>query len=320
MRRVLLFVSFVVGCARTEPGPVPPRDPAPRTEEAPPFPVAASPSTHAVPPASSAPPAATLPPVRAKYPWGPSPTAERLDARFAPPAGFTRVPVAEASFGEFLRTLPLAPVGTKVVTFEGKPLYPHGEHPRIAAVVDIDVGDKDLQQCADAILRMHGEWQYGLGKKPTYRALAGVAMPYAEWVRGSRAVAEGNKLSWAPIATPQADDHALFRKYLDVVFTWANTTSIERDSKAVPIAELAAGDFFVLTGSPVGHGVLVLDVAKNDAGELALLLGQSYMPAQSFHVLKSATDATWFRVTKETTHVETPFWKPFPLSSLHRLP
>jgi hypothetical protein len=43
------------------------------------------------------------------------------------------------------------------------------------------------------------------------------------------------------------------------------------------------------------------------------------MPAQSFHVL-SAPTGPWFVVTRDATEIATPFWKPFPLSALRRLP
>ncbi len=270
--------------------------------------------------ASGGAPPVALPPGSASHPWEHAARAERLDARFPAPAGFSRAAVEEGSFAAFTRSLPLAPIDTKVVSFAGKPLYADGAHPRIAAVVDIDVGDRDLQQCADAVIRMHAEWRYGRGERPSYRALSGLWMPYAEWMRGARPVAEGQTLMWRRVATPAPDEHALFRRYLDAVFTWANTASLARDSRAVSLVDVTGGDFFVLADSPVGHAVLVLDVAKGEGGEVALLLGQSFMPAQSFHVLRSTAAEVWFVVPREATHVATPFWRPFPISSLRRLP
>lgn len=43
------------------------------------------------------------------------------------------------------------------------------------------------------------------------------------------------------------------------------------------------GDIFLKAGSP-GHVVMVADVCENAEGEKALLLAQSYMPAQQFYV------------------------------------
>ncbi|HVJ95128.1 MAG TPA: DUF4846 domain-containing protein, partial [Labilithrix sp.] len=112
--------------------------------------------------------------------------------------------------------------------------------------------------------------------------------------------------------------HELFRFYLDDVFAWANTASLERDAKRV--TDLRAGDFFVMSGTPFGHAVIVLDVARAKDGRLALLLGQGYMPAQSFHVLRKSERETWFVVAPDASEVKTPFWAPFPMTSLRRLP
>jgi hypothetical protein len=259
-------------------------------------------------------------PVTAVYPWGPT-SEDRLDVRFPAPPGFTRVPVADGSFGAFLRTLPLLPEGSPVVSFKGDPLYSGGHHPSIAAVADLDVGKKDLQHCADVIIRLNAEWHYGRGEHDVaYRSVSGATLSYKRYVAGERALVEGGKFSVRAAAAPAKDDHELFRAYLDDVFAWAGTASLERDAQKVAFSDLRPSDFFVMSGSPVGHAVLVLDVAKDDRGRLALLLGQSYMPAQSFHVLRASKESAWFVVSPGDTMVETPFWKPFPITALRRLP
>lgn len=259
----------------------------------------------------------------ASHPWRasePAP-AERLDGRYAPPAGFKRVDVAPRSFGAFLRSLPLAPAGTKVVDFAGRSLHEDGHHPNIAAVVDIDVGTSDLQQCADAIIRMHAEWRYGLGERDlAYRAVSGQRLAYRSWLEGERPVIDGKNIVMKRTAAARADRHAAFRSWLDEVFRWAGTPSVARDAKKVERRDLAPGDLFVLTGSPFGHGVLVLDVARDERGRVALLLGQSYMPAQSFQVLQPDATGPWFVVEPGDAAVKTPFWQPFPFeTSLKRL-
>ncbi len=264
-----------------------------------------------------------LPAAEAVYPWRAGAPAgnDRLDGRLRAPDGFTRVAVAPRSFGAFLRSLPLAPAGTKVVDYAGRPLYEDGHHPNIAAVVEIDVGKRDLQQCADAILRLNAEWRYGLGERDiAYRAVSGQRIAYQGWLAGDRAVVHGNDISFARRAAPHADDHAFFRGWLDDVFGWAGTGSLARDAKKVDRSDLAPGDVLVMTGTPFGHAVLVLDVAKDEHGRIALLLGQSYMPAQSFQVLQPDARSPWFVVAPSDTSVTTPFWRAFPFeTSLKRL-
>jgi hypothetical protein len=274
------------------------------------------PSTEAVARVPAA--TASAPPAPA-YPWLPRST-DRLDVRFTAPQDFTRVRVDDGSFGAFLRALPLLPRGSPVVDYRGR-VVREGDDPNIAAVVDIDVGQADLQQCADAVVRMNAEWQYGHGDRDvSYRVGGGTDLSYAAYLAGKRAFARGNQLIVDPSAGHVADDHRVFRAYLDEVFTWINTTSLERDGLAVPFADVSAGDYFVMKGAPFGHAVLVLDVARSPSGSVALLLGQSYMPAQSFQVLGAFRHGAWFVVPPGAREVVTPFWRPFPLTALRRLP
>lgn len=265
---------------------------------------------------------------RSRYPWlddasckGPEPVST-LEARFPAPKGFTRVPLPERSFGAFLRTLPLASPDTPVLTYAGKVLHP-ADHPNVAAVAAIDPGTADLQQCADSVIRMHAEWRWAEGHRDqSYRAAAGMEIPYARWKRGDRPIAKGASLAWEQRGAPVADGaetHGDFRKFLSSVFMFANTGSLSVQAKPVSVRDLAPGDFVVVAGSP-GHAVLVLDLVKSASGERRVLLGQGFMPAQSFHVLRPSAGASPFYVIDENAPLDTPFWDPFPWSSLRRFP
>ncbi len=273
------------------------------------------PSSEAVP--KSAASASPLGPVPS-YPWQPTST-DRIDVRFSAPHDFTRVHLEEGSLGAFLRALPLLPRGSPVLDYRGR-VVREGDDPNIAAVVDVDVGQADLQQCADAVVRMNAEWHYGRGDRDIAYRAGGVALSYPQYLAGRRAFARGNQLIVEPGGARLADDHRAFRAYLDEVFTWINTTSLERDGIEVPFADVSAGDYFVMPGKPFGHAVMVLDVARSPSGSVALLLGQSYMPAQNFQVLGAFRYGAWFIVEPEAREVVTPFWRPFPLTSLRRLP
>jgi hypothetical protein len=246
------------------------------------------------------------------------PAADHLQARIAAPPGFERVPLGAGSFGAWLRRLPLAAATEPVRTYRGGVLH-ESDHAGVAAVATLDVGTADLQQCADAVMRLHAEWSWQRGRRDmSYRAAAGTPLPYARWAAGERVVLQGNSLRWEPSGRPSSD-HPSFRKYMDAVFSWANTVSLERQAAEVPLDDLRPGDFFILPGNP-GHTVLVLDLAKDPEGHRIILLGQSYMPAQSFHVLRPSPGRVWFDVEPAAEGVKTPFWPaPFPWSSLRRL-
>jgi Domain of unknown function (4846) len=256
----------------------------------------------------------------APYPWRPAdqPAADTLERRLPPPPGFTRVPAAAGSFSNWLRGLPLLPASAPVMLHTGRPKWRQDVH---AAVVDIDIGAKDLQQCADAVMRLRAEYLRANGRSAAIAfndTGAGQPMSYTRFANGERPRAEGRGLIWSVRAAPD-QSYAGFRRYMDTVFVWAGTYSLERELVSVSTTDIQVGDVFIKGGFP-GHAVLVVDVAVNaGTGEKRILLAQSFMPAQNIHVLKSAADPStpWTPVPPQNQAFATPEWI-FPAASLKR--
>jgi hypothetical protein len=188
-----------------------------------------------------------------------------------------------------------------VLLYTGAPKWRQSAH---AAVIDIDVGDRNLQQCADAIMRLRAEWLYAAGRKRD------IGFDYTDRKRRS-------------FAARGKDDYAAFRKYLNGVFAYAGTYSLERELKPVSVADIEIGDLFIKGGfDGTGHAVLVADMASNaTTGEKRFLLAQSYMPAQEMHVLKNpaATDGAPWYPAEFAGPLVTPEWT-FREGSLRRWP
>ncbi|MDP2340217.1 MAG: DUF4846 domain-containing protein [Deltaproteobacteria bacterium] len=221
--------------------------------------------------------------------------------RFPAPAGTARVDVVAGSFGAYLRALPLKPAGTPVLAFDGRTI----DAPWAKAVVDVDVGSKDLQQCADSAIRLYAEHRRAQNDVDglSFHATSGDPLPWKRYAAGERPSAPKNKVIWSKKAAPSSSA-ATFRSWLDAVFLWAGSRSLALDTVAVDT--LAPGDLLVVGGSP-GHVLVVLDVATATAGgKPQLLIGQGYMPAQSFHVIG------WTGVDDDGS-VTVPSWPaPFP--------
>jgi len=180
-------------------------------------------------------------------------------------------------------------------------------------VAEIDVGRKDLQQCADSILRLWAEWRHLRGGDVAIELTSGDVARFSAWALGDRAQVRGNHVRWIRSAARDPSRPG-FRAFLDFAFTYAGTISLARSAR-VAREEVRPGDFFVQAGSP-GHAILVLDVARNARGERVALLGQGYTPAQDFHVL--ADRGPWFSLDED--EIATPFWRPFRWEDLRRLP
>ncbi|MGB9976837.1 DUF4846 domain-containing protein [Thermovenabulum sp.] len=207
-----------------------------------------------------------------------------IKERIEVPEGFERIKLPEDSFGEYLRNLPLKPHGSKVRYYNGF-VKPRDVH---AAVIDMDVGQRDLMQCADSVIRLRAEYLYKRGyyDKIHFNFTNGFRADYKKWREGYRIRVEGNNTSWVKQAGYNGD-YATFRKYLDMVFAYAGTLSLSKEMKRVSLEDLSIGDVFLEGGSP-GHCVIVVDMAVNkNTGEKIFLLAQGYMPAQEIHVLKN---------------------------------
>ncbi len=231
----------------------------------------------------------------APYPWRPvdAGPAESLAQRFPPPTGYSRVATPAGGFGAWLRDLPLEPRAAKVLLFDGRDKPRQDVH---AAVVAIDVGKRDLQQCADAIMRLWSEYRLSSKQPVAFHPDPG----------------KPRVLRYDPRTPDPRRDR--FRRYLTRVFADAGSASLEAElpPRAGPVEP---GDLLIQGGHP-GHAVLVLDVVADDSGHRRLLIGQSYMPAQSFHVLKNLDDprlGAWFdEATLDSPGgLATPEWRPF---------
>jgi len=255
----------------------------------------------------------------ARYAWlSKGARVRSLADAIAPPEGFTRVALEAGSFGAWLRGLPLRARGTPVLHHRGGQVLA-GDDARLAAVAELDIGTANLQQCADSVIRLHAEWLWSSKQREriAYRFTSGHLASWPRYAEGDRPRIAGSKVTWARSAAAD-DSRKAFRAYLDLVFTYAGTLSLDGARGRPSRDEVRPGDFLVLGGSP-GHAVLVLDVATNAAGERVALLGQGFMPAQDFHVLASGAEtAPWFPLGAD--EVATPFWKPFPWASLRRFP
>ena len=262
-------------------------------------------------------------PAAANYAWladmeAPLPSTVPLSERFPAPAGFERVEVPTGSFSSWLRDLPVRTDRTQVLSYRGERLARPS-----AAVLLVDVGSRDLMQCADSILRLHAEylWSDGRSREAAYRFTSGDETRWADWTRGERFVIRGNQVE-RKTGAARPSHHGSYRAWLDLVFTYAGTTSLARDTPSpAPASPVAAGDFYVDPGFP-GHAVLVLDVVEKGTVRLGLI-GQGFMPAEEIHVLKSeqAVEGTWFPLP-DASHpsLATPSWRPFLASARRRFP
>lgn len=201
------------------------------------------------------------------------------------PPGFERLPAADASFDAWLRNRPLKNNNT-VYLYNGMPKRNQDAQ---FAVLDIPVGTQDLQQCADAVMRLRAEYLYDRGR----------------W--SEIAFTDNNRKTYR---YQNGNNRPAFERYLRNVFGWCGSASLEKQLKrAGKLSQVLPGDVLIKGGHP-GHAVIVMDAAVNARGERIYLLAQSYMPAQDIHILKNPADrrlSPWYKAI-DNQSIITPEW------------
>ena len=256
-----------------------------------------------------------VPVVDEQYGWladmkGPHPKLTTLSSQLPPPKGYSRIKLPEGSFGHWLRGLPLRLDRREVHTYDGDEIYSPS-----AFVVYWDLGERNLLQCADTALRLHGEylWTRDRAKGLAYHFTSGDSSSWKDWVRGERFVVSGSDVKRVFGESRQAT-HVEFRRYLQHTFRYAGTRSLAFDGEPPKESVFMPGDVFVQPGSP-GHAVVVMDVAVNLFGRRVALIGQGSMPAQDLHILRSdashVIDEVWFPLPIEGEPLKIPVWSPF---------
>ncbi|MFC0773125.1 DUF4846 domain-containing protein [Terrimonas alba] len=211
-----------------------------------------------------------------------------------PPENFKRVTAPRDSFGAWLRDIALKK-DRHVYLYNGA--LKRNQQAQFA-VLDKPVGKKDLQQCADAVMRLRAEYLFSCKR-------------YEEII-----FRDNNNTAYRWKGDSDVNG---FERYLQTVFGMCGTASLQKQLKPVSDPhDIYPGDVFIKGGFP-GHAMIVVDVAANGEGEKIFMLAQSYMPAQDIHIVKNPLDSKlspWYRINGQTK-VVTPEWT-FDLSQLYR--
>jgi len=185
-----------------------------------------------------------------------------------------------------------------ILDYRGKPVPDQSKH---SGIIPYDVGRADLQQCADALMRLRAEYLFSQQRYDAigFHFVGGQYYAWKDYCKGLRPVAKGNGIRWAQGAE-QPKDHASLRAYLDLVYTYASTISLARELK--PAGGFAIGTVIIHAGSP-GHCFIIIDERTDAAGRRQYRLAEGYTPAQSIYVLRNPSGAAndpWCTLTAGT--------------------
>lgn len=240
-----------------------------------------------------------------------------IGERIKPVAGYTRVNNNSGSFGAYLRALQLKPHGSSVRYYDGATKFNNNLY---IAVVDMNIGNKNLQQCADVIMHVRAEYLYYSHQedKIHFNFTNGFRADYKKWKEGYRISIKGNTTQWVKTAQPD-NSYKTLCEYMDLVYNYCGTLSLSKELVKVNYSNMQPGDILIKGGSP-GHAELVMDMVQNKDGKKMFLLSQSYMPAQEMQILTNRNNralSPWYELDTTNPNIITPEWD-FTTSQLMR--
>lgn len=229
-----------------------------------------------------------------------------IKKRFPAPKGYDWIEEKPDSFGHFIENFKLKPFGSPIIKYDGHPIAIQNLH---EAVFDIDTGNKDLQQCADAIIRLRAEYLFKIKKfnEIKFHFTSGDLVSWNDYKNGVRAFVNGNSVSFRKVAKFD-DSYQNFRNYLDLIFNYAGTISLHQETKPVTKnSDLKTGDILITPGSP-GHVIFIAGTTVSKDGKKLYLLGEGFTPAQSIHILSNPFNrfiSPWYDLDIHAKEIQT---------------
>lgn len=241
------------------------------------------------------------------------PTEMTIGTRFNPPAGYTRVAVANDSFGSYLRTFALREYKTLPLVYDSatKTLINNTEAPAVSVLAMDLINKSNLQEASNSAVRLYAEFLYSKGRFDdiSFNLLTTPAFKcdFRTWTEGGRLAEEGNTITWCKEHGEHCNhrdvdtgtEYNVFRYYLQNVMIHSNLDSLKTNLSSVSSSEVTVGDVIIYADSRIPD--IVVDVATDANGNKLVLLARGGSPASEIYIVRNESNADmnpWHELNK----------------------
>lgn len=153
--------------------------------------------------------------------------------RFGVPEDFERIAVTPGSFEEFLQNLPLKPIDSRAILYNGSvskdSLY------RTVSVVDMPIDSLNLQHSHESIIRLRADYLYKTKQfdKISFIIKDNTTLDFNRWLQGYRIESKGKNLKLKKLENEREMNYQNFRAYLHDVFKFTDAESFKQNLRLI---------------------------------------------------------------------------------------
>ncbi len=218
--------------------------------------------------------------------------------RIAPGAGWRRLSLPSGSFGDWLRHLPMQSSDVLVRDFRKRPVDDAAQD-RSAGCFALHPNTNQLGPAAMMVrLRAEYLWAAQAGGAASFHFNTGQRMDWLEWSRGMRASFETGTLRFVQMGKEDTS-RSSYCAYLESLFQHTGSQSLLDDTRPVTDGTISVGDILIRSHAGDEHAAMIVDLAVDANGQIAVMLAQGSAPAATLHLCANETGSPWHVVYRD---------------------
>lgn len=141
-------------------------------------------------------------------------------------------------------------------------------------------------------MRLRSEYLFSQKKytEIVFHLNSGIFYTWMDYCKGLRPAFRNRQQELVKTNDGSEISHASLRKWLNIVYTYANSVSLCKELKKAD--GLQTGTVIIFPGNP-GHCCIIIDEAITDKLDTLYKIAEGYMPAQSIYILSNPYEPEW---------------------------